>query len=131
VAVGGSGGHGGVGNEVDVDTSGPISTQGDFSNGVFAQSVGGGGGTAGNATHVSLSLTPPPTAPEDFIPTPSANFELAFGGDGGDGAVGGRVSIRNHGKVETQGNFASGVMAQSVGGAGGFGGDARTLQVEL
>lgn len=131
VAVGGSGGQGGMGNKVTVETSGLVSTAGDFANGVFAQSVGGGGGTGGNATNVSLSLTPPPTAPEDFIPTPSANFDLAFGGNGGNGAIGGQVEISNYGTIETKGNFASGVMAQSVGGSGGFGGDARTIQVEL
>lgn len=131
VAVGGSGGKGGVGGMVTVGTSGLIHTTGDFSNGVFAQSVGGGGGTGGNATNVSLSLTPPPTAPEDFIPTPSANFDLAFGGDGGSGAIGGEVSVSNYGTIATEGNFAAGVMAQSVGGAGGFGGDARTIRVEL
>ena len=131
VAVGGSGGQGGIGNKVTVENSGQITTAGDFANGVFGQSVGGGGGTGGNATNVSLSLTPPPTAPEDFIPAPSANFDLAFGGNGGSGAIGGPVELRNYGKIETKGNFASGVMAQSVGGAGGFGGDARTIQVEL
>jgi hypothetical protein len=131
VAVGGSGGKGGVGNTVTVDTSGLIRTQGDFSGGVFAQSVGGGGGTGGNATNVSLSLTPPPTSPEDFIPTPSANFDLAIGGNGGSGAIGGYVEISNSGNIVTEGKFAVGVMAQSVGGSGGFGGDARTIQVEL
>lgn len=131
VAVGGSGGLGGVGNTVTVGNSGLIHTQGDFSNGVIAQSVGGGGGTGGNATNVSLSLTPPPTAPEDFIPTPSANFDLAIGGNGGSGATGGDVEVINYGTILTEGNFAAGVMAQSVGGAGGIGGDARTIQVEL
>ena len=131
VAVGGSGGQGGTGNRVSVGSSGLISTQGHFSNGVFAQSVGGGGGTGGNATNVSLSLTPPPTSPEDFIPSPSANFDLAFGGNGGSGAIGGQVDIVNSGKIATRGNFSAGVMAQSVGGSGGFGGDARTIQVEL
>jgi outer membrane autotransporter protein len=131
VAVGGSGGQGGTGNTVTVDNAGLIHTQGDFSNGVFAQSVGGGGGTGGNATNVSLSLTPPPTAPEDFIPSPSANFDLAIGGNGGSGATGGDVEVENDGTILTEGNFAAGVMAQSVGGAGGIGGDARTIQVEL
>jgi hypothetical protein len=131
VAVGGSGGQGGIGNTVTVANSGLIQTQGDFSNGVFAQSVGGGGGAGGNATNVSLSLTPPPMAPEDFIPTPSADFDLAIGGNGGDGATGGDVEVKNDGTIVTEGNFAVGVMAQSVGGGGGTGGDARTIQVEL
>ncbi len=131
VAVGGSGGQGGVGNQVTVDASGLIGTAGDFSAGVFAQSVGGGGGTGGNATNLSLSLTPPPTAPDDFIPAPSANVDVSVGGDGGSGAHADIVTVRNAGTVVTSGNFAPGVMAQSVGGSGGFGGDARSIQVEL
>jgi hypothetical protein len=131
VAVGGSGGEGGIGNTVTVDNAGFVHTLGDFANGVFAQSVGGGGGAGGNATNVSLSLTPPPTAPEDFIPTPSADFDLAIGGDGGTGAAGGNVTVTNEGTIVTEGLFATGVMAQSVGGAGGAGGDARVISVEL
>jgi len=131
VAVGGSGGKGGTGNTVTVGNTGLIRTQGDFSNGVFAQSVGGGGGAGGNATNVSLSISPPPTAPEDFIPTPSASFSIAVGGDGGDAATGGEVTVTNEGTIQTEGHFAVGVMAQSVGGSGGVGGDARTIQVEL
>lgn len=133
VAIGGSGGKGGVGNTVSVDNSGLISTQGDWSAGVFAQSVGGGGGLGGNATTVALSLTPPPTSPEDFIPSPSMKFDLAVGGNGGSGAQGGAVTVNNlvGGTVTTTGNFAAGVMAQSVGGAGGAGGDARIIQVDL
>lgn len=120
-----------MGKQVTVDASGLIGTAGDFSAGVFAQSVGGGGGTGGNATNLSLSLTPPPTAPEDFIPTPSANVDVSMGGDGGSGAHAGIVTVDNAGTVVTSGNFAPGVMAQSVGGSGGFGGDARSIQVEL
>lgn len=131
VAVGGTGGHGGTGNLVTVENDGSIDTRGDFAHAVFAQSVGGGGGVGGNATNVSLSLSPPPTAPEDFIPSPSASFQVAIGGDGGAGATGGEVIVHNRSSVITHGMFASGVMAQSVGGAGGAGGDARTINVEL
>jgi len=133
VAIGGSGGKGGVGSAVTMDNSGLISTGGDWSAGVFAQSVGGGGGLGGNATTVALSLTPPPTSPEDFIPSPSMSFDLAIGGNGGTGAVGGAVTVNNlaGGSIATTGNFAAGIMAQSVGGAGGAGGDARIIQVDL
>jgi hypothetical protein len=131
VAVGGPGGSGGTGNVVTVGNTGLIHTRGDFSSGVLAQSVGGGGGTGGNATNVSLSLTPPPTSPEDFIPTPSVNFDLAIGGKGGNAATGNTVTVTNTGSIVTEGHFATGVMAQSVGGSGGIGGDARSIQVEL
>jgi len=131
VAVGGSGGQGGIGNTVSVENSGLIHTQGDWSAGVFAQSVGGGGGLGGDATTVAISLTPPPTSPADFIPSPSMSFDLAIGGDGGTGAVGGYVEVINEGTIITEGHFSTGVMAQSVGGAGGAGGDARIIQVDL
>ncbi|MEJ2129207.1 MAG: autotransporter outer membrane beta-barrel domain-containing protein [Woeseiaceae bacterium] len=131
VGVGGSGGLGGIGNTVTIDNSGAIWTKGDWSNGVFAQSVGGGGGFGGDATTVALSLTPPPTSPEDFIPTPDMSFDLAIGGDGGEGAIGGYVEVGNTGTVITEGDFSVGVMAQSIGGAGGAGGDATVIQVDL
>jgi len=131
VAVGGSGGLGGIGNVVTVGNTGLITTHGDFSSGVLGQSVGGGGGAGGNATNVSLSISPPPTAPEDFIPSPSVNFDLTVGGDGGSAAHGGTVAVTNSGSIVTAGKFATGVMAQSIGGAGGIGGDARSIQVEL
>jgi len=131
VAVGGSGGKGGVGDVVTVNNGGLIHTLGDFSNGVFAQSIGGGGGLGGDATTVSLTLTPPPTAPADFIPSPSMAFDLAIGGNGGIGAIGGNVDVTNTGTIFTEGHFATGVMAQSVGGSGGTGGDARVISVDL
>ena len=131
VGIGGSGGEGGVGNDVFVDNFGTIWTQGDWSNGVFAQSVGGGGGFGGDATTVALSLTPPPTQPSDLIPGFDMSFDLAIGGDGGDGAKAGNVEVTNESGIMTEGNFSVGIMAQSVGGAGGTGGDARVIQVDL
>lgn len=131
VTIGGSGGFGGTGNLVTVNNSGLIHTLGGFSNGVFAQSIGGGGGLGGDATKINLSLTPPPTSPADFIPSTSMKFDLAIGGDGGDGGIGGDVIVTNTGTIITEGHFASGVMAQSVGGAGGTGGDARVISVDL
>jgi hypothetical protein len=131
VAIGGDGGDGGIGNTVTIDNSGQIYTQGAFANGVLAQSIGGGGGTGGDATTVKLAISPPPTAPEDFIPKPSGSFDLTIGGDGGAGGIGGDVNITNNGTIVTEGHFATGVMAQSVGGSGGAGGDARLISVEL
>ena len=131
VSVGGPGGAGGIGNSVFVDNAGVIHTRGDYANGVFAQSVGGGGGNGGDATTVAISLTPPPTAPTDFIPTPSMSFDLAIGGDGGTGGIGGAVDVSNTGTITTEGHFANGVFAQSVGGSGGSGGDARVISVDL
>jgi uncharacterized protein YhjY with autotransporter beta-barrel domain len=131
VVIGGSGGDGGIGNLVSVDNLGQILTHSDFSNGIFAQSVGGGGGLGGNATTVSLSLTPPPTSLSDLVPTPDMSFHVAVGGDGGAGGIGGNVDVTNEATIVTDGHFSSGIMAQSVGGSGGVGGDARVISVEL
>ena len=48
LALGGSGGAGGNGGDVNVNVTGTIETYGDGAYGVLAQSVGGGGGIAGN-----------------------------------------------------------------------------------
>ncbi len=47
VSVGGSGGTGGSGGDVSVDNASAITTQGDASQAILAQSVGGGGGAGG------------------------------------------------------------------------------------
>ncbi|WP_374516742.1 hypothetical protein, partial [Brevundimonas sp.] len=108
--IGGFGGPGTQGGEVNVDTSGLIVTEGDGSIGVFAQSIGGGGGTGGSAGGVTLSGST------------SVNLELAMGGIGGAGAVGGAVTVSNSGVIDTDGEASHGVFAQSIGGGGGAGG---------
>ncbi len=72
--------------------------------GIFAQSVGGGGGYAGN---VQLG--------------PSSNFGsgLAMGAPGGNGS-GGNVAVYVDGSIVTAGDGSIGVVAQSVGGGGGI-----------
>jgi len=131
VAVGGGGGDAGDGNLVNVDNSGLIHTQGDYSTAVFAQSVGGGGGSGGDATTIDMQFSMPPTSWDDLVPMPSGSFEVAVGGDGGAAGDGGDVIATNSGTIITEGNFATGVMAQSVGGGGGSGGDARSISIEV
>lgn len=105
VAVGGSGGAGGTGGQVDAVAVAEIDTLGDISHGVFAHSVGGGGGHAGTTVAGSavsgLALT--------------ANV----GGRGGNGGAGGPVAATATGLVDTQGHSAYAVNAQSIGGGGG------------
>src|SRR5699024_1653975 len=48
LTVGGRGSGGGKGGAVTIDQSGAITTSGEGGIGIFAQSVGGGGGTAGD-----------------------------------------------------------------------------------
>ncbi len=114
VATGGRGGIGNTGGAVGLDNSGLITTAGDGSIGVMAQSVGGGGGTGGDSTAASYS-----GAKESGI---AISVAVAVGGSGGTGGVAGPVTITNKGLIATLGQDAYGVFAQSVGGGGGTGG---------
>jgi len=111
-AVGGKGGAGGDGGLVDIDGAVRILTTGNYSEGLFAQSVGGGGGSGGFA--LSFSFAAGETA--------AAAFSVALGGKGGDGGLGGTVDIDSGGAIVTEGDFSTGLVAQSVGGGGGNGG---------
>ncbi|MCI5076916.1 autotransporter outer membrane beta-barrel domain-containing protein [Oricola sp.] len=123
VNIGGDGGKGGTGGEVSVinrvsdtasdgDMSGVIVTEGKGAYGIFAQSIGGGGGNSSSIFSMSglgggaESLT--------------AGFN--FGAFGGEGNKGGKVTVENSGHVQTSGEGAHGIFAQSLGGGGGNGG---------
>lgn len=103
ISIAGEGGAAGNGGNVLVTNNGSIFTKGVLSFGVFAQSVGGGGGMGGAG-----SLTP------SQIAIPMA------GGRGGDG---GNVTVIHTGDIVTEGYGAIGIFAQSVGGGGGYAGD--------
>jgi uncharacterized protein YhjY with autotransporter beta-barrel domain len=109
-SVGGNGGLGGNGGFVDVLDSGQITTVGEASSGIFAQSVGGGGGVGGG----SIAF--------------GAFFAASVGGDGGPGGFGNGIQVsKNGGSIATKGNNSSGIFAQSVGGGGGSGNFAVAL----
>ncbi|MFD2157641.1 hypothetical protein ACFSW8_01875 [Rubritalea tangerina] len=116
LAIGLEGGVGGEAGVVDVDASGRISTTGESAHGVFAQSVGGGGGNGGSATLGSKS----PWA------SGTQSIGLAVGGTGGTGGKGGLVTLVTDAIITTEGEGAVGVLAQSVGGGGGTGGKSMT-----
>ena len=101
VGIGGSGSTGGDGGQLTLTLNGSIATGGALSHGVLAQSIGGGGGSAGNS--------------DSFI---------AIGGTGAATGNGGAVTIGSTGSVATSGSQAIGVLAQSIGGGGGSGGNA-------
>ncbi len=117
VAVGGNGGQGGDGGLVTVNNfaGANIATNAVNSTGVFAQSVGGGGGIGG----ASLADTP--------IPGSSGNVVL--GGQGGVAGNGGKVNVTNAGTINIAGNNSIAVFAQSVGGGGGSAGSALGVAV--
>jgi hypothetical protein len=95
----------GNGGEVVVttDANAVISTAGDGAHGIVAQSVGGGGGIAGD-TAGPLNVTDRTGLP-------------AYNGNGN----GGPVSVNAFGILQLSGANAIGVFAQSIGGGGGFG----------
>ncbi len=113
VAMGGYGGSGGSGNNVSVqstNTNGAIVTQGDLSIGIMAESIGNGGGSGGDAVRGQA--------------TSSLGINVALGASGGSGGSGGQISLTDNGQIQTQGNVADGILAQSIGGGGGNAGYA-------
>ncbi|WP_348928696.1 autotransporter outer membrane beta-barrel domain-containing protein [Aquabacter sp. CN5-332] len=117
-AVGGKGGAGGNGGEVTIVNAGTVTTRGNTSTAILAQSVGGGGGRGGAAVAAGDN---------------KLNINLSIGGTGGDGGDGGTVTIRNvrdaatgGGIVTTHGDASFALFAQSVGGGGGIGGAASS-----
>lgn len=120
VSVGRGDGPSGKGGGVTVDASAAsssISTQGNSSPGILAQSIGGGGGTADVSTYFvgaggfsggppSIGLGATKTFSIDFSqPTPAMS--------------GGTVSVTTGGTIDTQGSNSIGVLAQSISGGGG------------
>ena len=116
-AVGGDGGSGGSGGPVQVnlaDATGSqasVTTLGDFANGLLAQSVGGGGGNGGLGASTSVF----------FGGTQTVTASVAVGGHGSSGGDGGtvQVGIAAPGLINTYGDGANAVVAQSIGGGGG------------
>ncbi len=114
INIGGAGGTGGTGGNVDVENlaGGQIRTSGSKAYGVFAQSIGGGGGNGSSVVSANFSSGSKNTT----------LIGLNIGGSGGDGGHGGVVTVTNEGTIETSGDDAHGVFAQSIAGGGGNGG---------
>jgi len=132
VSVGRNGVGGGDGAATTVSNAGIISTKGRNSDGIMAQSIGGGGGVGGSvgADHdwVLDSVSSLIKWAKDDIDRWQYNlggwFTVGVGGAGGAGGKGGDVSVVNRGDISTQGDYADGIVAQSIGGGGGEGGAA-------
>src|SRR5690606_30492856 len=91
-----------------------IQTDGDWSMGVLAQSIGGGGGKGGVAA----------ASGDGSLTRLQLNADIAVGGHGGTGAHGGAVaSTLSDASIKTAGHGATGVFLQSIGGGGGWGAD--------
>jgi hypothetical protein len=118
ISVGGAGGAGDSGGSVAValNPTGSIATGGDWSTGIFAQSIGGGGGKGGGAFATGTGWLDPTHV--------DLNANYSVGGAGGVGSDGGSVSTSlNGGSIVTAGFGSAGVFAQSVGGGGGHAAD--------
>ncbi|WP_172330171.1 autotransporter outer membrane beta-barrel domain-containing protein [Mangrovicoccus sp. HB161399] len=120
VTLGGGGGAGGSGGAVEVVSGAALSTFGAHSHAILAQSHGGTGGTGGFSAEGSL------TGGEL-----SGNVSVTLGGAGGQGGSGGAVRAENAGLVATWDYGARGIMAQSLGGNGGIGGNVYTGNVNI
>ena len=112
-AVGGSGGNGGSsgavnGDAVRVDLLADIRTYGYNSDGIAAQSIGGGGGKGGDAIGTGVEV------------------QMTIGGTGGGGGDGGAAvaRLRAGSTIETNNVHSHGILIQSIGGGGGMGGAA-------
>jgi uncharacterized protein YhjY with autotransporter beta-barrel domain len=107
-AVGGDGGNGVNGNTVNIGVQSQVETFGFGSDGLAAQSIGGGGGKAGDASGSSVGLN------------------YVIGGSGGGGGDGDGVTLTSAqgSRVLTHGMHSPGLLAQSIGGGGGQGGAA-------
>ncbi|MFO1067613.1 MAG: hypothetical protein U1E14_03730 [Geminicoccaceae bacterium] len=116
--IGGGGGSAGAGGIVDVTNTGTLLTRTDASAGIFAQSIGGGGGDGGvNASSAKLFGQEPGSAGGT-----SYSASIVVGGVGGEGNAGVPVSIANSGTIQTWGDGSYGMVGQSIGGGGGDGG---------
>ncbi len=106
IAIGGTGGLGGDGDDVMVSSSDLLTTKGASAYAIFAQSIGGGGGHGGAALGGFGSVT-----------------QSLVGGRGSAGGDGGDVSVSLSGGISSSGDGGVGIYAQSVGGGGGSAGD--------
>jgi hypothetical protein len=94
-----------------VTNTGTIETFGANAHAIVAQSIGGGGGNAG----VGIGLT------SNVETTLIANgLSMLVGGFlGGDGGLGGAVTVTHTGNIIVHGNGAKGIKAESINGGGG------------
>ena len=131
VSVGGNGGNGGDGGAIEITNGAAITTQGDISVGILAQSVGGGGGAGGHADSIFLtgsSKTPVKDDGIGFSLDHLKSLELALGGNGGHGGDGGAVKVTHrYQPLTTYGDGAAAILAQSIGGGGGIAAAADRL----
>ena len=103
VILGSLRGGSGTGGAVSVTNKAELTSQGRLSYGLVAQSIGGGGGAAGDGGRMSM-----------------------LGSTQGSGDLqGGTITITNSGTIITAGAHSSGLLSQSIGGGGGMTADVQ------
>lgn len=114
LSLGGQGGAGGKGGSVrgafSHDSATPVYTRGYLAHGVVLQSIGGGGGVGGDASDAAAGRL---------------TIGAYDGGTGGPGNDGGAVTAEGKLVARSSGVGAIGLLAQSVGGGGGLGGQGN------
>ena len=141
IGLGSTGGSGGSGGNVYAWNAGTITTAGDDATGIVAQSIAGGGGTAGlgtsSLTHTKAkqdansdsSDASDDTSDSSSSKTTTTNYLSVGTGAGGGGGTAGFVSVGvaskggavKSGRIVTTGDISHGILAQSIGGGGGAG----------
>ncbi|MGB6105252.1 MAG: autotransporter domain-containing protein, partial [Pusillimonas sp.] len=131
LGLGQTGGDGGAAGAVSANIDGAIRTEGGDADGVMLQSIGGGGGLGGS---IGADSSSNPIL--DRIGVFQGNksrltdagqaytFNVDLGGRGGKGGHGGDIDVDFSGKIATRGDWADGIVAQSIGGGGGTGGSS-------
>ena len=131
ITVGGQGGSGQIGGRVTIDNTGALSTKEYASHGMFAQSVGGGGGNGGDTGSFQLTVTcvRGTSVPCDGQADSTGSWSLTtkIGGAGGTGNHGGVVTVTNAADITTTGGGSDAIRAASIGGGGGSGGNDSGL----
>jgi uncharacterized protein YhjY with autotransporter beta-barrel domain len=119
VGIGGDGGSQGAGGNVTVSNDGSVTTSGKHGIGIFAQSIGGGGGLARSMT------TNETFDPADIANNPQGRLgdihglTLSFNGSTNTTGNAGTAEVDVAGSVTTSGRTAHAILAQSIGGGGG------------
>lgn len=101
--VGGSGGANSHSGKVQLRNTGTVITRGEASHGLFAESVGGDGGSVSDIGQGALGGDARSNSPNSH---------------------GAEVVVTNSGRVSVDGKSAKGILVQSIGGGGGNGGSA-------
>ena len=105
-------GAGGNGTDIELtlNADSQIETHGDWSQGILAQSIGGGGGKAGSACYKGSAA--------------KMQLNQCVGSNKDISGNGGIINISTSGnQISTNGYSAFGFVAQSIGGGGGFAAD--------